>query len=134
MRIALMVLANLLLVPYLFIRLWLTAKRYRGDYNPGFRIAKVIAKRAIWGGNIKLEVYGEENIPKEDGFIFYPNHQGLFDSLTFFASSPKPFAAVIKKEAKDIILQHENVLHKCAELLLEKERISREELEALFEL
>ena len=36
-------------------------------------------------------------------------------------------------KAKDIILQHEEVLHKCAELLLEKEKISREEFEALFE-
>ena len=36
-------------------------------------------------------------------------------------------------KAKDIILQHEDALHKCAELLLEKEKISREEFEALFE-
>lgn len=36
-------------------------------------------------------------------------------------------------KAKNIILQYENVLHKCAELLLEKEKISREEFEALFD-
>ena len=35
-------------------------------------------------------------------------------------------------KAKDIILQNEGVLHKCAELLLEKEKIGREEFEALF--
>ena len=35
-------------------------------------------------------------------------------------------------KAKDIIMQHENVLHSCAELLLEKEKINREEFEALF--
>lgn len=43
--------------------------------------------------------------------------------------------AIIDKcyaEAKTIILQHESVLHKCAELLLEKEKIGREEFEALF--
>ena len=34
--------------------------------------------------------------------------------------------------AKDIIMQHENVLHSCAKLLLEKEKINREEFEALF--
>lgn len=37
------------------------------------------------------------------------------------------------KKAKDIILEHENVLHTCATLLLEKEKIGREEFEALFE-
>lgn len=35
-------------------------------------------------------------------------------------------------KAKDIIMQHENVLHSCAALLLEKEKINREEFEALF--
>jgi len=36
------------------------------------------------------------------------------------------------KKAKEIILEHEGVLHKCAELLMEKEKIGREEFEALF--
>lgn len=35
-------------------------------------------------------------------------------------------------KAKDIILQHEDVLHSCAQLLLEKEKITREEFEDLF--
>lgn len=99
-----MVLMNIVLVPFIFARLCWIAKKYNGDNAPGCKIAKFIAKRAIWGGNIKLEVYGLENVPKEDGFMYYPNHQGLFDSLTFFATSPRPFSAVIKKEAKDIIL------------------------------
>ena len=34
---------------------------------------------------------------------------------------------------KDIILQHEDVLHSCAKLLLEKEKINRQEFEALFD-
>ena len=36
-------------------------------------------------------------------------------------------------KAKDIILQHEDVLHSCAQLLLEKEKINREEFESLFQ-
>ena len=35
-------------------------------------------------------------------------------------------------KARDIILQHEDVLHSCAQLLLEKEKITREEFEGLF--
>lgn len=34
--------------------------------------------------------------------------------------------------AKEIILAHEDVLHSCAKLLLEKEKVHREEFEALF--
>ena len=37
------------------------------------------------------------------------------------------------KKAKNIIHEHEKILHACAELLLEKEKIGREEFEALFE-
>lgn len=36
------------------------------------------------------------------------------------------------ERAKELILAHEDVLHKCAELLIEKEKIQREEFEALF--
>ena len=37
------------------------------------------------------------------------------------------------KRAKEIILEQEDVLHKCAELLLQKEKINRAEFEALFD-
>jgi len=36
-------------------------------------------------------------------------------------------------QAKDVIMQYENILHRCAELLLEKEKIGRQEFEALFD-
>ena len=35
-------------------------------------------------------------------------------------------------KAKAIILENEGVLHRCAQLLLEKEKIGREEFEGLF--
>lgn len=37
------------------------------------------------------------------------------------------------QKAKAIIMEHEDVLHKCAKLLLEKEKINRKEFEALFD-
>ena len=36
------------------------------------------------------------------------------------------------EKAKTIISEHEDVLHKCAELLIEKEKINQNEFEALF--
>ena len=36
-------------------------------------------------------------------------------------------------KAKELISAHMDVLHKCVELLLEKEKIGREEFEALFQ-
>ncbi|EOS25782.1 ATP-dependent metallopeptidase HflB [Lachnospiraceae bacterium 3-1] len=37
------------------------------------------------------------------------------------------------QKSKTILMDHEKILHKCADLLLEKEKISRDEFEALFE-
>ncbi len=37
------------------------------------------------------------------------------------------------RKAKEIIKEHEDVLHKCAELLLQKEKINRAEFEGLFD-
>ena len=36
------------------------------------------------------------------------------------------------EKAKKLLLEHESILHRCAELLLEKEKIDREEFEGLF--
>ncbi len=104
MRIALMVLRKIYIVPYFLFQLFHLAKNYHGDYTPGFMMTKRIARNGIKAGNIDAQIYGLENIPKENGFIFYPNHQGLFDTLMFFMSCPVPFAFVMKKEAKDVLL------------------------------
>ncbi len=37
------------------------------------------------------------------------------------------------EKSRSILSEHEKILHKCADLLLEKEKISRDEFEALFE-
>ena len=83
-----MVLRKLYLVPFLFYRIWLAGKKYIGDYMPGFLIGKKISTHAIQAGNITPEIHGLENIPKEYGFMIYPNHHGLFHVLMFFYSSP----------------------------------------------
>lgn len=55
---------------------------------------------AVEKGNVDLQVYGLENIPKEPGFMLYGNHQGLFDVLAIAASCPQPLGIVYKKELK----------------------------------
>ncbi|MCH5280884.1 MAG: 1-acyl-sn-glycerol-3-phosphate acyltransferase [Lachnospiraceae bacterium] len=109
MRIVLMIFRKFFLVPGHFYRLWKAGKNYNGDYGPGYKAAKAIASQGISAGNITIEAHGTENVPKEPGFIYYPNHQGMFDVLAFMDSSPQPFAFVIKKEAKDVILLKQTI-------------------------
>ena len=74
------------------------------DYTEGERYAllKKIDHRANTGGNITVQSYGVENIPDENGFIFYPNHQGLYDVLAILDACPIPFSVVAKKEVGNV--------------------------------
>ena len=49
-----------------------------------------------------IEPHGQENIPKEGGFMLFPNHQGLYDVLAIVDVCPRPLSAVIKKEAAGV--------------------------------
>ena len=80
------------------------SKEKNHDINGIHKLLQSACKTVIKKGRVKANVLGVENIPKEDGFVFYPNHQGMFDVLMVFASCPRPFAFVFKKELENIIL------------------------------
>lgn len=103
-RIILMVLKLFLRVPYYLVRIWWCGKSDKISYEDSFRWIKKVTIAANRAGRVTIESHGLENIPKENGFVFFPNHQGLFDVLVFLESSPQPFAFVIKKESSKIIL------------------------------
>lgn len=104
MRIALMVIRLFFMVPYYFFKIWWCGVNNNISFEESFELIKKITKKANHAGRVTIESYGLENIPKEDGFIFFPNHQGLFDVLVFLESCPRPFSFIIKKEACNIIL------------------------------
>lgn len=104
MRIALMVIRLFFMVPYYFFKIWWCGVNNNISFEESFELIKKITKKANHAGRVTIESYGLENIPEEDGFIFFPNHQGLFDVLVFLESCPRPFSFIIKKEACNIIL------------------------------
>ena len=102
-RILLMVIRNLLFVPYGWVKLCYYASHVdRYTVEQRYALLKYIVRRANKGGRIRIDVHGAENIPEEDGFIFYPNHQGLYDVLAIIEGCPKPLSVVMKKEVQDI--------------------------------
>ena len=102
-RIVLMVLRNLIRVPGAYWKLCHYAK-YTDKYpeEEKYRHIQYILKRAVKSGNIDLKVFGKENIPVQNGFLMYGNHQGLFDILAIAATCDNPLAAVMKKELAGI--------------------------------
>ena len=102
-RILLMVFKNLFFVPYGWFKLcWYAAHVDRYTEEERYELLKYIDRHAIWGGNLNIEAHGTENIPKENGFMFFPNHQGLFDVLAILQVCPVPFSVVAKKEVAEI--------------------------------
>lgn len=104
LRIAMMLLRLLFKAPYYLLRVWWCGKSDKVSPAEGYAWCKYATIKANRAGRVTIESKGIENIPKEKGFIFFPNHQGLFDMLTFMESCPIPFSFVIKKEASEIIL------------------------------
>ena len=48
-----------------------------------------------------MEVFGRENLPKENGYVMYSNHEGFFDGLALIAAMDEPFHFLVMKEMKE---------------------------------
>lgn len=103
-RIAMMVLRLFFKVPIYLFQIWRCGKSDKVSMEEAYACVKKVTVAANRAGKVKIESYGLENLPKENGFVFFPNHQGLYDVLAFLESCPVPFAFVIKKEARNVIL------------------------------
>lgn len=106
-RIILMVLRLLYKVP----GWWMKVCRYGKDENfekydeeQRYALLQEVTTRANWAGRVTVECYGRENLPKENGYILFPNHQGLFDTLLFFETHGRFLSFVMKKEVANVIL------------------------------
>lgn len=98
-----MVLYNLPFVPWWWYQLCHYAKHT--DEIPEdkkYALLKKITVHANKGGRVKIDVHRQENIPREENFVFFPNHQGLFDVLSIIEASDRPFSVVAKIEVKNI--------------------------------
>ena len=102
-RILTMVISNLWRVPSAWIKLCRYADHAdRYPEQERWEHIRYILNRAIIGGNIDLVLTGLENIPQDQGFMMYPNHQGLFDCVAIAATCPVPLGAVVKKEIENV--------------------------------
>lgn len=102
-RILLMVLRNIIFVPYWFCQLlWYAAHTDSISDEKKLALLKKIVVHANEGGNVTVKAYGTEYIPRDGSFMFYPNHQGLYDVLAIIDTCPRLFSVVMKKELKDI--------------------------------
>jgi 1-acyl-sn-glycerol-3-phosphate acyltransferase len=103
LRILLMVLRNFWRVPGAWFKLCRYAKdTERYPEQEKYDHIRYIMNLAVNSGNIDLTVTGQDKLPKENGFILYGNHQGLFDVVALVATFPRILGAVFKKELANV--------------------------------
>lgn len=72
-------------------------------YNYCRSIIQKINKKA----RITVNSFGAENIPQENGYVMYSNHQGKYDALAILTAHEKPCRVVIKKNRGKAILMRQ---------------------------
>ena len=102
-RMLLMALRNIWRLPGAYGKLCHYAKHTdKYPEEEKYKHIQYILRLAVKSGNLDLRLNGKENIPQENGFMMYANHQGMFDVIAIGATCDNPMAAVMKKELKDV--------------------------------
>jgi len=129
-RIAMMVLKNLHVAPAAFARLWrYAAKPEQYDYQEKWDAIYYIMSRALKSSNVDLKVTGLENLPEEDGFMIYANHQGMFDVVAIAGTCKRPLGVVMKKELENVPLLKQ--IRLCTKSFLMDREDVRQSLEVI---
>ena len=102
------------------------------DIKKATKVARRMVTRYGMSDNIVVICYDDDD---DEVFIGRDLAHAKAHSEAISGQIDKEVKGIIDNcysKAKDLILQYEKVLHSCAELLLQKEKIGREEFEALF--
>lgn len=103
-RIILMFITNFYKLPYLFFGLLKLSNTVKYDRFRRYAFLHRNVVRANRGGRVSIDAHGLELLPKETGYIMFPNHQGMYDVLSILEVHELPFSTVMKKETQDIFL------------------------------
>ncbi|MCI5918305.1 MAG: 1-acyl-sn-glycerol-3-phosphate acyltransferase [Roseburia sp.] len=104
------ILMNLFRAPYMIPKMRKEADHpERYTIEERYQLAKHCVRLMKMTGAIKTKAYGIENLPKEGGYMMYPNHQGKYDALGIIYTHKKPCSLVMDKAKSNTILVREFV-------------------------
>ena len=89
-------------VPFWYLKLRRMGNTKKYDFKTRYNYVKFICNRAMQVSRVKVVCTGLENLPKESGYVIYPNHQGLFDPLLFIYTHKEPLSVVTRTGIRDI--------------------------------
>lgn len=101
---------NLYRIPYMVSKM-----RHQANHPEKYSEVKRynLARRAFTmvrrSGHVRTKSYGEENLPKEGGYVMFSNHQGKYDVLGIMLSHKEPCSFVMDKNKSNTIIVSEIV-------------------------
>lgn len=107
-RILLMIFKNFFHWPRLLVNLlYYGGAKCKATSEKKYEAARFIARCANRSGNLHIRVTGTEKLPEENGYIMFPNHQGLYDMVAMVDAHERPLRPVMKMEAnKNFFVRH----------------------------
>lgn len=91
-------------IPALFV-IWLIKKISKNDYL----VSRIAQSHVSWAfnvicfiGNVKKNVIGVENVPKDTAVLYVANHRSYFDIIATYSELPTLTGFVAKKEIKNM--------------------------------
>ena len=108
LRFIYVILMNLFRAPYVIPKMRREAdhpERYSEEER--YELARHCIRLMKVTGGIHTKAYGQENLPKEGGYMMYPNHQGKYDALGIVYTHRTPCSIVMDKAKSNTILVKE---------------------------
>lgn len=111
-RIILLILKKLYIAPYWYYKICKYSKSEKYSEISRYKLLRSIVKSVNKSANVIIECEGIDNLPKDNGYVIFPNHQGLYDALILIETSERPITFVMKKEIENNVF-----LRKIASLI-----------------
>lgn len=108
LRFIYVIIMNVFRAPYIVPKMRKEAEhpeRYTEEER--YRLAKHVIRLMKLSGKVHTKAYGSENLPKEGGYIMYPNHQVKYDALGIIHTHKLPCSVVMDKAKSNSFLVKE---------------------------
>lgn len=112
---------------YFFKLIYVEQHPEKYDEEARYAIGRNMVSAAMRNSFVQTRAYGIENLPKEGGYIMYPNHQGKFDVLGIVRSHEKPCTFVMDNKRSQLPFANEFIR------LLKGARLNRSDMRSQVE-
>ena len=103
----------LISIPPILVLVWKTnyimAHQDEFTEQDRYDFIRYFAHKLKKNAHIKTLVFGLENLPKEGGYIMFPNHQGKYDAIGIMAAHEKPLSIVVDAKRSKLLLVDQTI-------------------------